>query len=123
MYVFPSMRSSVLALTLLLVTGACSSGEALTPKQQQTYDELIAKHQAVLKERAELHQRLENQFRENSSAEKSKKVVVKDAAGCGISSGAAKLNLKTFKKRPGELSFKSGGRGKPSCDGLKAQVK
>ena len=112
-----------LAVFLAVIASACSSGEALTPKQQQSYDELIAKHQAVIKERAELHQRLEQQYRENSKTEKSKNAIVKDAAACGISGTSAKLDLKTFKKRPGQLSFKGGGRGKTGCDGLKAQVK
>jgi len=114
--------TSCLAVFLIFIASACSSGEALTPKQQQRYDELTVKHQAVLKERAELHQRLERQYRENSKTEKGKNAIVKDVAACGVSGTSAKLNLQTFKKRPGRLSFKGGGRGKAGCDGLKAQV-
>ena len=112
-----------LTLTSCLALMCCSSGEALTPKQEQSYGQLLMKHDAVLQERAELHQKLERQFRAHSKAERSTKQLVKGVAACGVAGRSAKLNLKTFKKRPSALSFTSGGSGKRGCEGLKVKVK
>lgn len=102
---------------------ACSSGKALTPKQQKEYDELSIKYQEMGKERVQLQQRLEEQFRANSKQETTTKSVVKEIAACNVQGVNAKLNLQTFKKHPSLLGFTQGGQGKSGCDGLKPKIK
>ena len=118
------VRSTLIAtLTLLAALVGCSSGKALTPEQELAYDKLAVKHESVVRERSELQQRLEQQFRAHSKAEKSKKTGGKEVAACGVDGRSAKVSLKTFKKRPSSLSFVKGSGGKRGCKGLKVKVK
>lgn len=123
MITHPYRAPSALLTALASLSLACSSGQALTPAQEKKYHELQAKHEAVQKERASLHQRLEQQFRENSAAEKKRGAVVKDVAACKLKGSRAQLSLKSFKKRPSQVSFKRGGSAKKGCEALQAQVK